>query len=267
MSTRTLSPAALRRPAPPRHVSRALVVVPDGGSTDCASTNGGSSGGRSTDGGSPEWAAQWCRRSGWELRRHPESGPFAAAAATRLDARVLLLRPVEHDGAVGTAADTASPLPEGRRRGTEHDGAVEIPAATPSPRVVAAVRSLPDDAPVVADAAACAARMGGRLTIVHAVPRSFAGRSVGLDGAVTHGQRLLDAAAGRASAQEPGLRVDCQLLRVRPYELVGEALHADLLVVGGARTDRTVGEPGSGPGLVAHSALHHAPCPVLLTPR
>jgi nucleotide-binding universal stress UspA family protein len=54
---------------------------------------------------------------------------------------------------------------------------------------------------------------------------------------------------------------------VRPYELVGEALHADLLVVGGARTDRTAGGPGSGPGLVAHSALHHAPCPVLLTPR
>jgi nucleotide-binding universal stress UspA family protein len=185
----------------------------------------------------PEWAARWCDRAGWELRRHAEAGPFAAAAAARLDARVLVLRPVEPS------------------------------AASPSPRVVAAVRSLPDDAPVVTDAAACAARMGGRLTIVHAVPRSFAERSVGLAGAVTHGQRLLEAAAGRATAQEPGLHVECELLRMRPYELVGEALHADLLVVGGARTDRTAGEPGSGPGLVAHSALHHAPCPVLLTPR
>jgi len=185
----------------------------------------------------PEWAAGWCDRAGWELRRHTEAGPFAAAAAARLDARVLVLRPVEPS------------------------------AAIPSPRVVAAVRSLPDDAPVVSDAAACAARMGGRLRVVHAVPRSFAERSVGLAGAVTHGQRLLKAAAGRATAQEPGLHVDCELLRMRPYELVGEALHADLLVVGGARTDRTAGEPGSGPGLVAHSALHHAPCPVLLTPR
>jgi nucleotide-binding universal stress UspA family protein len=125
------------------------------------------------------------------------------------------------------------------------------------------VRGLPDDAPVVADAAACAARTGGRLTVVHAVPRSFAGRSVGLDGAVTHGRRLLDAAADHATAQEPGLHVERHLLRVRPYELVGEALHADLLVVGGPRT----GRGATGCGLVAHSALHHAPCPVLLTPR
>ena len=228
MSTRTLSPAALRRPAPRRHASRVLVVVPDGGDTDGTHSAG-----------VPDWATRWCTRSGWELRSHAESGPFAAAAAARLDARVLILRPAE-------------PEPSGQDR---------------TPCVVAAVRSLPDDAPVVADAAACAARMGGRLTIAHAVPRSFAERSVGLAGAVTHGQRLLEAAAGRAAAQEPGLRVDCQLLRVRPYELVGEALHADLLVVGGARTDRTTGGPGSGPGLVAHSALHHAPCPVLLTPR
>ena len=63
-----------------------------------------------------------------------------------------------------------------------------------------------------------------------------------------------------------------QLLRVRPHELVGEALDADLLVVGGPRTD--TGRPTAGrrsspavSGLVAHSALHHAPCPVLLAPR
>ena len=227
MSTRTLSPAALRVRSARRHVSRALVVVPDSASAD----------GASTDGGVPEWAQRWCGRSDWQLQRHADAGPFAAVAAARLDARVLVLRPVERE------------------------------RATSSPRVVAAVRSLPDDAPVVTDAAAAAACMGARLTIVHAVPRSFAERSVGLAGAVTHGQRLLEAAAGRATGHEPGLRVDCELLRMRPYELVGETLHANLLVVGGARTDRTAGEPGSGPGLVAHSALHHAPCPVLLTPR
>ena len=227
MSTRTLSPAAPRPPAPRRHVPRVLVVVADGVALDGTT-------------GVPGWATQWSERSGWELRRHPETGPFAAAMAARLDARVLVLRPAE--------------------------GAAEQ-ATSPSPCVVAAVRSLPDDAPVVADAAACAARMGARLTVVHAVPRSFAERSVGLAGAVAHGQRLLDTAAEQAVAHEPGLRVDCQLLRVRPYELVGEGLHADLLVVGGARTDRTASGPGAGPGLVAHSALHHAPCPVLLTPR
>lgn len=234
MSTRTLSPAALRRPAPRRHVSRSLVVVADGVVLDGPA-------------GVPDWAAQWCARSDWELRCHPETGPFAAAAAARLDARVLVLRPAEQ----------AAP-------GSDGPG---LPERAGHPRVVAAVRSLPDDAPVVADAAACAARMGGRLTVVHAVPRSFAGRSVGLAGAVAHGQRLLDSAAERATAHQPGLRVHCQLLRMRPYELVGEALHADLLVVGGARTDRTASQPGAGPGLVAHSALHHAPCPVLLTPR
>jgi nucleotide-binding universal stress UspA family protein len=235
MSTRTLSPAAPRPPAPRRHVPRVLVVVADGVALDGTT-------------GVPGWATQWSERSGWELRRHPETGPFAAATAARLDARVLVLRPAE-----GAAEQAAQDRP------------VEPSAATP--RVVAAVRSLPDDAPVVGDAAACAARMGARLTVVHAVPRSFAERSVGLAGAVAHGQRLLDAAAEQAVAHEPGLRVDCQLLRVRPYELVGEGLHADLLVVGGARTDRTASGPGAGPGLVAHSALHHAPCPVLLTPR
>ena len=233
MSTRTLSPGALRVRSARRHVSRALVVVPDSAHTT----------GAGADGGVPEWAQRWCGRSDWQLQRHADAGPFAAVSAARLDARVLVLRPVERGRPAGS---------EGRPS---------------SPRVVAAVRSLPDDAPVVTDAAAAAACMGARLTVVHAVPRSFAERSVGLAGAVTHGQRLLEAAAGRATGHEPGLRVDCELLRMRPYELVGEALHADLLVVGGARTDRTVGAPGSGPGLVAHSALHHAPCPVLLTPR
>ena len=89
---------------------------------------------------------------------------------------------------------------------------------------------------------------------------------MGLDTAVAHGRRLLDAAASRATAQEPGLVVDCELLRVRPYELVGGTLDADLLVVGGPRTQHR-GARAPGGGLVAHSALHHAPCPVLLTPR
>jgi nucleotide-binding universal stress UspA family protein len=128
-------------------------------------------------------------------------------------------------------------------------------------RFVAAVRGLPADGPVVRDAAACAARAGAALTLVHAVPHSFAERSVGLAAALAHGRRLLDAAARQAAVQEPDLPVDTTLLRMRPHELVGEALDADLLVLGGGRPHRP------GPGLVACSALHHAPCPVLLVPR
>jgi nucleotide-binding universal stress UspA family protein len=191
----------------------------------------------------PDWLVRWAGRARRELLWHPDTGPGAAAAAAALDARVLVLRP---------SAEPAAPAPAG------------WPARRP--RVVAALQDLPDDAPVVADAAACAAEAGGALTLVHAVPRSFAERSVGLAGAVAHGRRLLDEAARRVAAREPGVPVERALLRVRPYELVGEALDADLLVVGGPRAGRPSPVP-PGPGLVAHSALHHAPCPVLVVPR
>jgi nucleotide-binding universal stress UspA family protein len=230
MPTRTLSPAASRPPRTDERISRVLAVAAGPGS-----------GGRDR---APDWVLRWVRRVGWQLRWHAEAGPgaAAAAAAAMLDARVLLLRPTE----------AGEPPSAGRPEHLLH--------------VVAALRDMPDDAPVMADAAACAAHAGAALTLVHAVPRSFGERSVGLDGAVAHGRRLLDTAVRQVAAREPTLSVDCALLRVRPYELVGEALDADLLVVGGPRADRR--PPGRlGPGLVAHSALHHAPCPVLLVPR
>jgi len=189
----------------------------------------------------PEWAARWARSSGWDLRRHGDAGPGAAAAAAGPGARALLLRP-------GTPASARL---EQRRR----------------PHVVAALAALPDDGAVVADAVDCAGAAGAALTFVHAVPCSFGERSVDLAGAVDHGQRLLDAAATHAEALRAGLSPATQLLRVRPHELVGEALDADLLVIGGARTTRRSSVQPGGLGLVAHSALHHAPCPVLLTPR
>ena len=52
------------------------------------------------------------------------------------------------------------------------------------------------------------------------------------------------------------------LVRSWPHEIVGELLDADLLVLGGPRT----GSNGRI-GLVATSALRHAPCAVLLAPR
>ena len=193
----------------------------------------------------PEWATRWARSSGWELRRYTNGGPGAAAAAAGPGVRALLLRP-------GTPASARQ---EQKRR----------------PHVVAAVAAMPDDGAVVADAVEFAEAVGAALTFVHAVPCSFGERSVDLAGAVARGQHLLDTAACAAEALSAGLSPATQLLRVRPYELVGEALDADLLVIGGPRTVRPTDHRGSvqpgGLGLVAHSALHHAPCPVLLTPR
>jgi nucleotide-binding universal stress UspA family protein len=224
MPTSTLSVAAYRPPPPDRRASSVMVLVGDPGPVHGDADVPG-----------------WVRRCGWDVRWYPGAGPLAAAAAARLEARVLLLRPAD------------APRQHG---GQDRPGRPGRP-----PRVVAALRGLPDDAPVVADAAACAARMGGALTLVHAVPRSFAERSVGLAAALALGRRLLDAATEQAVACAPGVSVDCRLPRVRPHELVGEALDADLLVVGGSRPLRPE------PGLVAQSALHHAPCPVLVVER
>ena len=52
------------------------------------------------------------------------------------------------------------------------------------------------------------------------------------------------------------------LIRAWPHEIVGELLDADLLVLGGPRS-----ESNGQIGLVAASALRHAPCAVLLAPR
>lgn len=228
-----MSSSTLIRPA---RRTAALVVVAHGSVPGVADVSG-------QDVAVPDWAAAWARRAGWELRRDADGGPGAAAAAAGPGVRTLLLRP-------GTA--------EARQR----------------PHVVAAVAALPDDEAVVADAVDCARAVDAALTLVHAVPCSFGERSVGLDGAVAHGRRLLDAAAAHARTLWAGPTAT-QLLRVRPHELVGEALDADLLVIGGPRTGYRdpwgLDHPGSvqpgGLGLVAHSALHHAPCPVLLTPR
>ena len=60
-------------------------------------------------------------------------------------------------------------------------------------------------------------------------------------------------------------------IRPEPRPAVTAGCEVDLLVIGGPRTVRRTDHRGSvqpgGLGLVAHSALHHAPCPVLLTPR
>lgn len=161
---------------------------------------------------------------------------------------------------VGEIAEIAAAA--ARRGGAVLAVSGPAPVRSGSRRVVAAVQALHDDAPVLADAAAVALHMGAELVVAHGVPTSFAERSVGLDAAVDNARRLLEAAVGAAVEAAPGLTVEPCLLRVRPHEMVGEGLDADLLVLGGPRLPA----PG-GLGLVACSALHHAPCPVLLVPR
>jgi hypothetical protein len=99
---------------------------------------------------------------------------------------------------------------------------------------------------------------------VHAVPRSFGQRSVDLDKAVAHGCACSTPPSaghrpGRAAAAE--LTPSTQLLRVRPHELVGEELDADLLVVVGPR-HRAPGDRAPGIGAPRRPRVwwHTAPC-------
>jgi nucleotide-binding universal stress UspA family protein len=189
----------------------------------------------------PGWLAELCRATGRSLETRaqewpPDAGPLFPAAHLVRTVNQLAGRTVW----VARGDHPARPT-----------------------RVVAAIRDLPGDADVLAEAAAVTAHLGATLVIAHAVPRSFAERSVALDDAIEHGRDQL-AIAARATADRlpQAVPVVSRLVRIRPYELVGEALDADLLVIGGPRADG-----GDSAGLVLSSALQHAPCPVLLAPR
>jgi len=154
---------------------------------------------------------------------------------------------------------------EGPRPGPE--GAVVLvdrpePRRSGRPRVVAAVRDLPAELAVLDEATDLARGVGAEVVIAHAVPLSFGEHSVGLAEAVHHGREVLQAARQRVADQAPDVPVSTTLARRWAHELLGEDLDADLVVLGGWRADRR-----GGLGLVAHSAVHHAPCPVLLVPR
>jgi nucleotide-binding universal stress UspA family protein len=175
----------------------------------------------------PEWVSAWCRRSGRAVSARVGS---AGTIPGGDHLSRLVLRP---------------PGPPGAPR-----------------RVVASVRDLDDDRAVLTEAADVAADAGATLVLTHGVPRSFGERSVGLDAAVEKGERLLSRAQRLVAAGFPGLEIVTALQRAWPHEIVGESTDAGLLVVGGARMDSE-----DGLGLVALSAVQHAPCPVLLVPR
>jgi hypothetical protein len=182
----------------------------------------------------PAWVARAYRRSGRQVRIEPAPGNPEDRLLTvaALAGRSVLV--------VGPPGDV--------RAGTG--------------RVVAAVRDLPSDAAVLTEAALAAAVLDAAVVPVHCVPLSFGERSVGLTDALARGHDVLEAAAAQLTADAPGLTVLPRLLRVRPHELVGEGLDADLLVLGGPRH-----RIPTRVGLVGCSAVQHAPCPVLLAAR
>lgn len=201
--------------------------------------------GDETDSAVPGWVLRWCEESAREPRHlHVPISGTGPGSADRVGAIDAITTGAARRG------DTVLTLP------------ALLPARTGPPRVVAAVRRLPDDRRTLTDAAACARHLGAEIVVAHALPASFGERSIGLDTAARDADRLLEAAVTAASAAAPDVRVGSWLARVRPHELVGELLDADLLVLGGPRRGRP-----DRLGLVARSALFHAPCPVLLTPR
>jgi hypothetical protein len=182
----------------------------------------------------PDWVARACRRFGRQVRIEPAPGNPEDRLLTvaALAGRSVLVVGPPADGRAGTG------------------------------RVVAAVRDLPSDVAVLTEAALAAAALDAVVVPVHCVPLSFGERSVGLTDALARGHEVLDAAVAQLTADVPGLTVLPRLLRVRPHELVGEGLDADLLVLGGPRH-----RIPARVGLVGCSAVQHAPCPVLLASR
>lgn len=184
----------------------------------------------------PTWMKQWCLATGREVVVRSEGLTVAGT-------------PQLTTGLAGLAGHTVW-IPR------NHDH------SRPS-RVAAAIRDLPDDDRVLAEATAACAYLRANLMILHAVPVSFAERSVGLDAAVDRGRQMLARAAASAADRLPeGCVTVSKLVRSHPHELVGETLDADLLVIGGPRSAVDLASE-----LVLRTALHHAPCPVLLAPR
>ena len=175
----------------------------------------------------PDWAARWCADQGRRVSAHPLD---AVAVASRVGDSVL--------------------VPQDQTLLVDR------------PRIVAAVRALPDDAAVLDEAVEAAEHLRGSLLVLHGVPLSFGERTIGLAEALRRGQELLEQARALTRARRSDLAVETALVRAWAHELVGEQLDADLLVIGGARTATT-----GGVGLVAATAVHHAPCAVILAPR
>jgi nucleotide-binding universal stress UspA family protein len=195
----------------------------------------------------PRWASAWCDQARLGIFRRPtlpspavQSCPGAAGEWAR----------VMSDVCTTTAAGGTVLINRPSRR------------EPGPPRVVAAVQEVPGDQTVLLDAAACADALPAELALVHCVPISFGERSVGLEAAVDRGRAVLEECLRLLGQLDHRTRASARLERANPHELVNEELDADLLVIGGSRVG-----PSRELGLVAVSAVRHAPCPVLVVPR
>ena len=142
---------------------------------------------------------------------------------------------------------------------------VLVPRTDPcsaSARVVAALRSLPDDAFVLIDALDAARHLGGTLAVLHGVPVSFGERSVGRDEALAVAAISSSRPAASSVTPEPRCRSRSRWYGRGPTRSSASSSMPTCwfsAVPGQGRAGRI--------GLVAGSAVRHAPCAVLLAPR
>ena len=194
----------------------------------------------------PPWAIVWCDQTGVDLICGLTLPDWAFEPGPRFKGWPQVTADIATSTAAGAAVLVNRPTWPG----------------SVAPCVVAALEELPDDIEVLADAAGCAAALDETLLLVHAVPVSFGERSLGIDAALARGRAVLAAGTSLLTETRPSVRVMSRLLRAHPHELVTEDIQADLVVVGGAPVDSS-----RELGLVTLSAIQHAPCAVLVTPR
>jgi nucleotide-binding universal stress UspA family protein len=181
----------------------------------------------------PDWLTNWCRQSG----RGPLPRRLPGPASHHVS--LPLIRTVA--GLAGHTVFVARPS-------TGHPG---------PRRVIAAIHDLPTDVCTLVEAARCARFLGAEVEITHAVPVSFAERSVGLAAALDRAAALLAASARQLAGDAFPVRTT--LRRMYPHELVGTELEADLLVLGWSHQHEPLGP-------VTLAALNTARCPLLLVP-
>ncbi|MEJ3653274.1 universal stress protein [Actinomycetes bacterium KLBMP 9759] len=205
-------------------------------------------------GGPDPRVSTWCRSTGRARRAAPDGSLTAVAPRAALVDRARRVARTRTAVLVNPGATHST-------RSSIVAGPIVAGPIVAGP-IVAAVQRLPEDEALIVAAAECAAVTGTRLVILHAVPRSFGERSVGIAEALAHASAVVRDAAAIAAAAAPDVDVTTRVVRARPHEVVGEDLDASLLLVGGARSGHD-----EQLGLVTLSALHHAPCAVLIVPR
>ncbi|MEO6084002.1 MAG: universal stress protein [Umezawaea sp.] len=125
-------------------------------------------------------------------------------------------------------------------------------------RITALISGGEDDELVITRAAAMALDHRAKLRVVHALPVPMA-----KDALATDHQFVLDNAARLLEKLDRRPPHTVVLLRGQPHEAVARCTDSDLLVVGPGDQPTQTGRCGT----VTRTALHQAPCPVLVVHR